>query len=85
MKQKKRVKVVKDIKEMKKMELAEILDDIEKVSFYKEDNIIKTQIESSLITIILDIVNSKPINRTEKRNLFNEIISIVCEIKAKDI
>ena len=70
------------------MELTEILDDIGKVSFYakdKEDNIIKTQIESSLIKIILDIVNSKPINRTEKRNLFNEIISIVCEIKAKNI
>ena len=76
------------MKKMKKMELTEILDDIEKVSFYakdKEDNIIKTQIESSLIKIISDIVNSKPINRTEKMNLFNEIITIVCEIKAKNI
>ena len=73
---------------MKKIDLNEIIDDIEKVSFYskdKEDNIIKTPIESSLIKRILDIVNSKQINIVEKQKLFKEIISIVCEIKAENI
>ena len=69
------------------MDLNEIIDDIEKASFYsldKEGNRIKTQLESSLLKRILDIVNSKKINIVEKRHLFKDIIFIVCEIKAEN-
>ena len=41
---------------------------------------LETRINTFFINKIFEIVDIQPINRIEKRHLFEDIISIVCEI-----
>ena len=76
---KKKMKLLQNIIEFEKP-----LDEYEFLTIYKKDeegNLKEMKLETVSVKKILDIANIQPIELTEKKCLFNEIPSLVCEIK----
>ena len=76
---KKKMKLLQNI-----IELNIPLDEEEGLTVHKKDEegyLIEMKLETVFVNKILDIANIQPIELAEKECLYNEIISLVCEIK----
>ena len=70
------------------IELKKTLDEEEGLTIFEKDeegNLKEMKLETVFVKKILDIANIQPIQLTEKKCLFNKILSLVCEIKKRSL